>query len=298
MTEKEFRTGELADGTRLMQSDKYINDALRTLSPSWHGEKVSKHHFVTAINDGIRAANYLDQIKKTLFYGRDNNLMSEGLRDVSELPADMDCGGANAANIIHAIIGKFTEAGELLEALRICYNGEGFDKVNGIEEVGDGFWYDAILLNECGGTFEAAQRTNIAKLRARFPDKFAAVNANERDLDAERVILENGGEVVFAGNSEPVVSKEFEPFEVDVQNDHLTGAEKVEIVESVPATGYKGVRAVEASADTAFAAIQNVGKSPTVETSDLNGELAKGPGERLHPLPGESFARTNNGKKV
>lgn len=172
----------------------YIAEARLTLSPSWHGDKVAKFAFVERMNAAIRAANALDQVKKTLFYGKDNGIgpnTPAGV-SVSKLPLMFgDTEPEVATNLIHAIIGKFTEAGELLEALRDAIDlGKPLDNVNILEEIGDGFWYDAILLYEIGGTFDGAQRVNIDKLRKRFPDRFTEYDANNRNLVAERAILE------------------------------------------------------------------------------------------------------------
>ena len=116
-----------------------------------------------------------------------------GLPDwISDRPEDDE----KALNIIHAIIGKATEAGELLEALyATAYRGETFDVVNAGEEIGDGFWYDALLARACGLTFDGIQRTNIAKLRHRFPNAFTEYDANNRDLFGERRILEEGEKI-------------------------------------------------------------------------------------------------------
>lgn len=189
-----------------MNSDKYISKALVTLSPSWHGDKVAKNEFIEAINNAIDAANQLDKVKKTLFYGRDNNIdprPGEASAIDANKIGDMDIGVAT--NIIHAIIGKFTEAGELLEMMKEAINlGQPFDWVNIKEEVGDGFWYDAILAHECGFSFIEAQDTNIEKLRARFPDKFTEYDAVNRNLAVERKILEGDLPTDIAEQSLPV----------------------------------------------------------------------------------------------
>lgn len=204
MTEDEFRTGvgptfeasrraaeAIANGTA--PSFDYIAEAFVTLSPSWHGDKVAKHRFIERMKAAVDAANRLDQVKKTLFYGRDNGLApAEGMAAVKTLPLMLgDTEADSATNIIHAIIGIFTEAGEMLEALIEAIDlGKPIDKVNAKEETGDLFWYVAILAKECGFTFDEAQRVNIAKLRARFPDRFTEYDANNRNLSAERDILE------------------------------------------------------------------------------------------------------------
>lgn len=172
----------------------YIAEAFLTLSPSWHGDKVAKHRFIEAMNNAIAAGNRLDAIKKALFYGREYNGLSpeSGVANLTLLPFQFGETEKNkATNIIHAIIGIFTEATELLEAMRDAVDaGKPIDGVNAKEETGDLFWYVAILARECGFTFDDAQRVNIAKLRARFPDRFTEYDANNRNLGAERAILE------------------------------------------------------------------------------------------------------------
>ena len=161
---------------------------------------VAEAHFAAVLRDAIDALSALDRVKKCLFYGRDLGPLALGVRDVSKncakLPewiSDRPEDDEKARNIIHAIIGKATEAGELLELLHATtINGETFDVANAGEEIGDGFWYDALLSRACGLTFDGIQRTNIAKLRHRFPNAFTEYDANNRDLFGERRILEEG----------------------------------------------------------------------------------------------------------
>jgi hypothetical protein len=69
MTEDEFRTGQgdafeasrkVAEAIQEGNPFDYVAEAFLTLSPSWHGEKVSKQIFVTRLNNAIDAANALD----------------------------------------------------------------------------------------------------------------------------------------------------------------------------------------------------------------------------------------------
>lgn len=203
MNEQEFRTGTGAgfeaskDAAEAINADAVVGfdyqaEALQTLSPQWHGELVAKTAFVKTINDSIEALKRLDKIKKSLFYGRDNNLNpATGAMDVQDLPGRMDFGSYNPINVIHGVLGVATEAGELLEALRDGYNGNGFDFTNVKEETGDLFWYFAILASECEFSFDDAQRANIAKLRLRFPNAFTEFDANNYNLVGERKVLES-----------------------------------------------------------------------------------------------------------
>lgn len=93
--------------------------------------------------------------------------------------------------ILHAGMGLVTEAGELLDALKkATYYGKELDLTNVKEEAGDMLWYLAILFDALGTSFEEEQARVIAKLKARFPEKFTEEAAENRDLEAERVILE------------------------------------------------------------------------------------------------------------
>ena len=177
----------------------YIDEAHVTLSTSLHVARVDYATMINVFYQFMDAANKLDRIKKTLFYGREGahapdqswaqsseKEFNAFLDRIDELSRD------NAANILHGIIGKATEAGEAIEALaKLSNDASGrLDRYNMVEEIGDGFWYDAITLRALGSTLEEAQTINIAKLRRRFPDKFTEHDANNRDLSAEREVLE------------------------------------------------------------------------------------------------------------
>lgn len=93
--------------------------------------------------------------------------------------------------VLHATMGLSTEAGELLDAMKkYIFYGKSLDIVNLQEELGDIFWYAAILADACQFTFEDTMEKNIAKLKARYPNKFTEKDAVIRNLDEERRILE------------------------------------------------------------------------------------------------------------
>jgi len=93
--------------------------------------------------------------------------------------------------IEHAIDGCVTEAGELQDALKKAkYYGKELDLVNVKEEAGDILWYLAILFDELGTDFETEMNRVINKLKTRFPDKFTEEAAFNRNLVAEREVLE------------------------------------------------------------------------------------------------------------
>jgi NTP pyrophosphatase (non-canonical NTP hydrolase) len=95
--------------------------------------------------------------------------------------------------LLHAAMGAATEAGELVDQMKkALFYGKPVDMTNLKEELGDVFWYLAIMLDELGIDPQEVMDTNIAKLRARFPEGFTQEAALNRDLDRERAVLENG----------------------------------------------------------------------------------------------------------
>ena len=93
--------------------------------------------------------------------------------------------------IIHASMGINTENGELQDQLKKhFFYGKQLDEVNLKEELGDLFWYCAILADALGTTFEKEMERNIEKLTSRYPEKFTKDDAINRNLNNEREILE------------------------------------------------------------------------------------------------------------
>jgi len=92
---------------------------------------------------------------------------------------------------LHGTLGIVTEAGELADQIKkfVFYNND-LDVTNIKEEMGDVFWYLAVLCHNLNITSEEIFETNIEKLKSRYPEKFTKEKALKRDLDKERKILE------------------------------------------------------------------------------------------------------------
>ena len=94
-------------------------------------------------------------------------------------------------NLLHCVIGTSTEVAELLDqAKKHIYYGKELDVVNIEEEIGDACWYLSNLCRLLNLDFDQILQKNIDKLYARFPDKFDAEKAINRDTEQERKILE------------------------------------------------------------------------------------------------------------
>ncbi len=108
----------------------------------------------------------------------------------------------------HAAKGMVTEAGEFIDVLKKhSIYGKPIDRVNLKEELGDLMWYVALACNTLEIELGDVLAVNIAKLRARFPDKFTEEGALNRNLDAERGILEGGIKILVNGKEHLIQGK-------------------------------------------------------------------------------------------
>lgn len=96
--------------------------------------------------------------------------------------------------LLHAAMGLSTEAGEFVDQLkRHLFYGKPLDLVNLKEECGDVGWYLGLSIEVLQTTLNEVLTRNIEKLKVRYPEKFSDANAVERDLAAERKVLESTG---------------------------------------------------------------------------------------------------------
>lgn len=189
-----------------MDLQEYVQLAVRTESRI---EKVQTDPVTLTriLGAFIYSGNLLDMIKKGVFYKKpidiekwDHNVAL--LHEVShrlaggEYPCLVNDEYVQPIDprVFHAIVGIATEATELVEALQHqLEQSKQLDPVNLREEgLGDVCWYQAILADALGANWNDNLVTNIAKLKARYPDRFTSENAINRDLETEREILEQG----------------------------------------------------------------------------------------------------------
>lgn len=173
---------------------QFIDGAIKTESRIDH-VFASPEYLHTVLASFIQAAEELDDLKKGLYYGS----YAGHEHPAPAMRVDVD------PRLFHAALGKATEAGELIEAFyKHLFNNVDLDLVNCDEEIGDSYWYDAVWWHARSqsaktdrGSHEAAQRwircfeRIIAKLKKRYREKFTTEAANNRDLEAERQVLES-----------------------------------------------------------------------------------------------------------
>jgi len=172
----------------------YLKEVMRTaVHENYHGKLVPLDYLKMNLEASIYSLTKLDKAKKALFYGKDLAWCPSSVSDTCvNIPHWLHDEGKKGEMILHSIIGMATEIGEMLECLhRTVIEGKPLDTVNLMEEIGDSMWYMGLLCNVMGWDFESIQHKNIEKLKLRYPEKFTEKCAVERDVDAERQLLEN-----------------------------------------------------------------------------------------------------------
>lgn len=176
----------------LKSFEEFAELAQKTKSEQFHGNLVAVDTLINILQEVSTSVEPLDKVKKSLFYGKEFSLPNAfGNFDLDELfPTQQD------KDLLHGLIGKITECGELADALiKSLDGGEPLDLVNIEEEMGDGFWYDSLIIKSLriirSTTFLGILTKCIDKLKARFGDKFSEEKALNRDLETERKILES-----------------------------------------------------------------------------------------------------------
>lgn len=182
-----------------MDLNRFTEKALRTESKV-ETLKLNKRLAFEIIQMIIILGGALDQIKKNAFYNRPMNYddidsrlrqVKKRIKEVRNL--DIENRPAEEVSVdprlFHSIVGVTTEAVELLAAIDL-YLKHPIDNINIMEEFGDMMWYMAIGVDQLEVAWEQVLERVIAKLKARYPDKYSDEHANNRDLETERKILE------------------------------------------------------------------------------------------------------------
>lgn len=170
-------------------------EAPRTLSPSFHAEHAYPEYLIGIYSAALVVNAMADAYKKSLFYGRHPE---EGLPLLGHVRASDEVRKASSTvdmqkgnvDLLHAALGMLTESIEFFEEVFKSFTiDDEMDEAHAREELGDLLWYQAIALNELKTTFEAEAARNIAKLKARYPEKFTEEAAVNRDTEAEQLAM-------------------------------------------------------------------------------------------------------------
>lgn len=185
-----------------MDSKEYLIDSARTTAPTTEEDRNIPVESLIILGRLFDSGNECDIQKRVMFYKDTNvggrvvknetlyNELLTKLYDLKEQDSKINL-TEKQMEILHGLLGVFSEAGEMVqEFLNSVLENRDLDDVNFEEEVGDILWYQAVILRAIGGTFDGAMEKNIKKLQKRYPNKFTLDDALNRDLVAEREILE------------------------------------------------------------------------------------------------------------
>lgn len=175
-----------------MSPEEYMKETERTAkNDHYHGNRVYADVITTELMGFVEHGEFLDQIKRAIYYGKEYDFCSWWIKDSFIPPISSLLKDSTDYEKLHAILGIATESAELVDSL---VSAEGvpseLDQTNVKEEIGDILWYIALLLRQYNWSFEEVMDLNIAKLRKRYPEKFTQENAINRNLEEERTILE------------------------------------------------------------------------------------------------------------
>ena len=184
-----------------MTEKEFTPLAIKTESSNFNIDEVGFNEFDIILEQITFFSRLADTFKKALFYDPEQaneriddlytyDIISQGI--VYEHGRSEVISSEKFQRLFHAALGKFTEAGEMLEALQKWSFGEDFDEVNFKEELGDDQWYNAIIMDVFQlDDLDDIRSAVINKLRKRFPNKFNIEDAENRNLDNERESLES-----------------------------------------------------------------------------------------------------------
>jgi NTP pyrophosphatase (non-canonical NTP hydrolase) len=162
-----------------MTPNEYQEAALRTCSTVFNVSDVLDFQIEQILTENIYNGEMIEEIKKNIFYGKPLNVVTT----LPELPIVTSFAWEEVnQDVTHGILGIAGEASELVQHLYSAITTEG--QINSLaisKEIGDVLWYIAILADAIGVPLEQIMEENIAKLKARYPDKWCIERAQNHD---------------------------------------------------------------------------------------------------------------------
>lgn len=170
---------------------------------------VNKNELLNITKAYALLGDLLDAYKKKIFYKKAKKydetfryVLHEAIELLNETAENHELGLENEeildvdTRVFHGMFGILTESGELAEIAHKYVDTGVLDTVHLFEELADGAggtnsWYSAILCDALNVDPYLPMEKVIAKLRARYPEKYDDELADNRDLVAERKALEH-----------------------------------------------------------------------------------------------------------
>lgn len=153
----------------------------------------------------VLVGNLADELKRNIFYFTKGNLKPETVSFISDaILAELHAltqpipvqdrrdlrVSKKEIRLIHSVLGLITEPAEYTDSVeQLLFHFKEFDTVNAKEELSDCRWYMELAYDVLRTTDEEVRTINTRKLLTRYPGKFSADAAVNRDTDAERKVL-------------------------------------------------------------------------------------------------------------
>ena len=108
-----------------------------------------------------------------------NRLLNMTLSDTTKNRIEEDAG-----EILNACLGLSGEVGEFNDMIKKwIFHEKDLDKEHLKKELGDIMWYIAMMCHTFGWDLDEIMELNINKLKARYPEGFNIVRANNREIE-------------------------------------------------------------------------------------------------------------------
>lgn len=173
-----------------MNSEEYQRAAARTdltdEEYSGAGGRVRLHHLML-LQSRLADLARLDDMKREVCYGKPTDVERLSARNEEIISVDFSKLSPQA---FHYLLGMMAEIPEVALAL---VRG---DNVEAAGELGDLEWFRTRLASHIGASLTDIHAGNIAKLKARHPERFSDDDPSARDLEAERAALEGAAEPI------------------------------------------------------------------------------------------------------
>ena len=97
--------------------------------------------------------------------------------------------------MLHAALGLCTESGEFADIIKgERYYQKKMVHQHVLEELGDVLWYVGEAIRTANSSFEEVAEMNLRKLKQRYPEKFTAAAAVNRNVAAEQDAMAKTGD--------------------------------------------------------------------------------------------------------
>jgi NTP pyrophosphatase (non-canonical NTP hydrolase) len=173
-----------------MEINEYQSQATRTLGDLFYPDNVTPCEMDAVLRQTTDWTDLVEQCKKSLFYGKDAPQKALDGLFRQKFSMNMNAEYPPNVNLLHGLLGIVGETSEVAQLTEKLLEGWDIDRERFINEIGDQIWYAAIALEALGSSLDEATSKNNTKLRERFPERFEASLALDKNENAEEMAMQ------------------------------------------------------------------------------------------------------------